>query len=186
MRIAIVSEHYYPQLGGITEHAYGQASEFARRGHEVTLITPRLLVQPRTVDHAPQREELFEILRIGRAYPFYVNGSEVGSTPASGSILPVTGDLMIGLETGESTPSLVDEVDLFDRALSQSEIQAIYNAGSAGKCKGSPTPTPTPTATPTATPTPTPGGRSTPTPRPRPTPAPRPVMQASIHARKAK
>src|SRR5713101_4755010 len=76
MRIAIVSEHYYPQLGGITEHAYGQASELARRGHEVTLITPRLLVQPRTVDHAPQREELFEILRIGRAYPFYVNGSE--------------------------------------------------------------------------------------------------------------
>ena len=76
MRIAIVSEHYYPQLGGITEHAYGQATELARRGHEVTLITPRLLVLPRTVDQAPPREELFEIVRVGRAYPFYVNGSE--------------------------------------------------------------------------------------------------------------
>ncbi len=76
MRIAIVSEHYYPQLGGITEHAYGQASELARRGHQVTLITPRLLLPPRTVDYAPPREELFEILRVGWAYPFYVNGSE--------------------------------------------------------------------------------------------------------------
>jgi phosphatidylinositol alpha-mannosyltransferase len=76
MRIAIVSEHYYPQLGGITEHAYGQATELARRGHQVTLITPRLLLPPRTVDPAPPREELFEIVRVGRAYPFYVNGSE--------------------------------------------------------------------------------------------------------------
>lgn len=76
MRIAIVSEHYYPQLGGITEHAYGQATELARRGHEVTLITPRLLLPPRTVDDAPPREERFEIVRVGRAYPFYINGSE--------------------------------------------------------------------------------------------------------------
>jgi phosphatidyl-myo-inositol alpha-mannosyltransferase len=76
VRIAIVSEHYYPQLGGITEHAYGQASELARRGHEVTLITPRLLLPPRPVDAAPPREERFEIVRVGRAYPFYINASE--------------------------------------------------------------------------------------------------------------
>jgi hypothetical protein len=30
---------------------------------------------------------------------------------------------------------LIDEVEVFNRALSASEIQAIYNAGSAGKCK---------------------------------------------------
>ena len=30
---------------------------------------------------------------------------------------------------------LVDEVEIFNRALSQSEIQAIYGAGSAGKCR---------------------------------------------------
>ena len=76
MRIAIVSEHYYPQLGGITEHVYGQASELARRGHEVTLITPKLLVPPRTVDDAPARPEAFEVLRVGTAYPFYINASE--------------------------------------------------------------------------------------------------------------
>jgi phosphatidylinositol alpha-mannosyltransferase len=86
MRIAIVSEHYYPQLGGITEHAYGQATELARRGHEVTLITPRLLVQPRTVDQAPPREEPFEIVRVGRAYPFYVNASEALLVSAIGRV----------------------------------------------------------------------------------------------------
>jgi len=30
---------------------------------------------------------------------------------------------------------LIDEVEIYNRALSQSEIQDIYNAGSAGKCK---------------------------------------------------
>ncbi len=86
MRIGIVSEHYYPQLGGITEHAYGQATELARRGHEVTLITPSLLLPPRTVDEAPPREELFEVVRVGRAYPFYINASE--ARLAVGPLLP--------------------------------------------------------------------------------------------------
>ncbi|MCH7808917.1 MAG: hypothetical protein IIB60_06805, partial [Planctomycetes bacterium] len=29
----------------------------------------------------------------------------------------------------------IDEVDIFNRALSATEIQAIFDAGSAGKCK---------------------------------------------------
>lgn len=32
-------------------------------------------------------------------------------------------------------PGLIDEVGIFNRALSEGEIQAIYQAGSAGKCK---------------------------------------------------
>ncbi len=32
----------------------------------------------------------------------------------------------------------IDEVEIFNRALSASEIQDIFNAGSAGKCKGDP------------------------------------------------
>ena len=39
MRIAIVTDYYYPMLGGITEHVHGQARELARRGHEVTVVT---------------------------------------------------------------------------------------------------------------------------------------------------
>jgi len=45
----------------------------------------------------------------------------------------------------------MDEVELFNRALSQTEIQSIVDAGSAGKCRPSPTPTPTASPTPTAT-----------------------------------
>ena len=33
---------------------------------------------------------------------------------------------------------LIDEVGIYNRALSASEIQAIFNAGSAGKCKPCP------------------------------------------------
>jgi hypothetical protein len=45
---------------------------------------------------------------------------------------------------------LIDEVSYYSRALSAAEIQAIYNAGSAGKCRVAPTPR-TATATATAT-----------------------------------
>lgn len=76
MKIAIVTDYYYPQLGGITEHVHGQATELTRRGHEVVLITPRLAMAPKTVDGADLPQRSFEIARVGRAWPFYVNGSE--------------------------------------------------------------------------------------------------------------
>ena len=79
LRIAIVSDYYYPQLGGITEQVHGQATELTRRGHEVTVIVPRLLVVPRTVDPEPP-PVIFEIQHIGVAYPSYVNGSETLQT----------------------------------------------------------------------------------------------------------
>ncbi len=49
----------------------------------------------------------------------------------------------------------IDEVAIYNRALSSSEIQSIYAAGSAGKCKTTTPPVVTPTPTP-ATPTPLP------------------------------
>ena len=49
------------------------------------------------------------------------------------------GDLYVGLRpydggAGTRFVGLMDEVSLYSRALSAAEIQAIYNAGSAGKC----------------------------------------------------
>jgi phosphatidylinositol alpha-mannosyltransferase len=76
MRIAIVSDYYYPQLGGITEHVHGQATELTRRGHEVTVIAPRLVHVPRIVDGDDVPERTFELTHVGRAFPFYMNGSE--------------------------------------------------------------------------------------------------------------
>src|SRR5262249_35552453 len=44
----------------------------------------------------------------------------------------------------DSFGGLVDEVEVHDRALSAGEIQAIYEAGSAGKCSGQLCATPPP------------------------------------------
>jgi phosphatidyl-myo-inositol alpha-mannosyltransferase len=75
VRIAIVSDYYYPQLGGITEHVHGQATELVRRGHDVTVVIPRMLRVPKLAD-GHDLQPPFELVRVGRAFPFYVNGSE--------------------------------------------------------------------------------------------------------------
>ena len=73
----------------------------------------------------------------GSTIKVFVNGSEVASKSISGSIVSVTDDFVIGrnVVNGRSFPGLIDEVELFDRALTQKKIQKIFNAGSAGKCK---------------------------------------------------
>jgi len=120
----------------------------------------------------------------GAALKLYVNGVLAGTTnttlipAASAQPLTIGAWQALNVGTVQFWNGLIDEVELFNRALSQSEIQAIVNASSSGKCRpgATPTPSPTPTLTPTPTPTPTPGGlRPTPTPRPRPTPVPRPT-----------
>ena len=68
-------------------------------------------------------------------YNFYINGQLVGT--ATGKTLGPTNDapLEIGQSgTCELFDGLLDEVSIYSRALSASEIAAIYNAGSAGKC----------------------------------------------------
>jgi hypothetical protein len=77
---------------------------------------------------------------------FYINGSLVFSNNI-GNITPQTSYPMnIGRRTGQPIGNgstfngLMDELSLYNRALSQTEIQAIYNAGSAGKCFASVSP----------------------------------------------
>ena len=106
----------------------------------------------------------------------YLDGVSVASLPdpTAGTFTRADGQNRIGsIAVACSTnryfwQGQIDEVEVFNRGLSASEVQAIYNAGSAGKCKTSPTPTPTPagtaTATPSATATGTPSGTATATP----------------------
>jgi len=69
----------------------------------------------------------------------YLNGTVV-QQQRLGVFTPLTtGDLWLGLRpydagAGLRYAGLMDEVSVYDRALSGSEILAIYNAGSAGKC----------------------------------------------------
>ena len=65
----------------------------------------------------------------GTTLRLYVNGTQVGSVPASGSIDVSTGALRIGGNAiwGEYFAGLIDEVRVYNRALSQAEIQTDMN-----------------------------------------------------------
>jgi hypothetical protein len=74
----------------------------------------------------------------GAMMRIYVDGVEKANMAVSGAIDAVSDPLVIGrnvVNTFDDWNGLIDEVELFNRALSQAEIQAIFDAGSAGKCK---------------------------------------------------
>ena len=77
----------------------------------------------------------------------YVNGAEVPAPLVGGSVnvitisdsdTPVTIGRNFCATTLDHFGGLIDEVELFNRELTSSEIQAIVNAGSAGKCRNRP------------------------------------------------
>src|SRR5260370_24737859 len=66
MRIALVTEFYYPHLGGVTEHVHNLALEFSSRGHEVTVVTANMAGQGRDPEF---------VRRAGTSPIVYSNGS---------------------------------------------------------------------------------------------------------------
>ncbi|HJX64840.1 MAG TPA: LamG domain-containing protein [Polyangia bacterium] len=67
----------------------------------------------------------------------YLNGVADGSATVSGTGLTCTNSLRLGADSsgGSLLNGIVDEVTLYDRPLTDSELMAIANAGAAGKCK---------------------------------------------------
>ena len=74
LRIALVTEYYYPHLGGVCEHVHFFAREARRRGHHVDVIT----------SHIPGAEHQPHVIRIGRSQPVYCNGSQARITVGLG------------------------------------------------------------------------------------------------------
>src|SRR5678810_13287 len=70
LRIALVTEYYYPHLGGVCEHVHFFAREARRRGHHVDVIT----------SHIPGAEEQPHVIRLGHSQPIYCNGSQARIT----------------------------------------------------------------------------------------------------------
>ena len=71
MRVALVSEYYYPDIGGMPEHVHQLGRSLAALGHSVTVITTEF---PGHVDLP--LETPFEVVRLGRASPpLITNGS---------------------------------------------------------------------------------------------------------------
>jgi hypothetical protein len=67
----------------------------------------------------------------------YVDGRLVGTNLMTFNTIQATSNLRIGCGYGgfRFFNGEIDEVSIYNRALSVGEIQSIYNAGSAGKCK---------------------------------------------------
>src|SRR4051794_5358425 len=70
LRIAVVTEYYYPHLGGVCEHVHFFAREARRRGHHVDVIT----------SHIPGAQPQPNVIRLGRSQPVYCNGSQARIT----------------------------------------------------------------------------------------------------------
>lgn len=71
MRIALVTEFYYPTLGGVQEHVYHLGRECERLGHEVAVITSRVDAADGLLpSHAEHNVHL-----IGRSLAVQMNGS---------------------------------------------------------------------------------------------------------------
>ncbi len=49
MRIALVTEYYYPHLGGVTEHVHNLAQLSSGRGHPTIVVTAHM--RPRRAAH---------------------------------------------------------------------------------------------------------------------------------------
>jgi phosphatidylinositol alpha-mannosyltransferase len=70
LRIALVSEYYYPHFGGVTEHVHFLRQELRKRGHHVDIVTSH-------IGEAPEEPGLF---RLGRSRRVFSNGSEARLT----------------------------------------------------------------------------------------------------------
>jgi hypothetical protein len=72
----------------------------------------------------------------------YVDGQPVATNSVPGSLARTTNNapLTIGASNsnGEFFKGLIDEVSIYNRLLSASEVAAVYSAGSSGKCLNTP------------------------------------------------
>jgi hypothetical protein len=77
----------------------------------------------------------FACVKDGTTYREYIDGELLAEDTGPVTGTPDYGPVEIGrYEFGAQLTGIVDELEVFHRALSTAEIQAIYNAGSAGKC----------------------------------------------------
>ena len=65
LRIALVAEDYYPQLGGIPEHVYNLALELQARGHTAIVVASHM---------GGDKEDPPFVHRIGKSIVIYANG----------------------------------------------------------------------------------------------------------------
>ena len=122
-----------PSAGSLRSDISGNGTNFDTLFAPANLLTPGEWAHVATTFNAGN-------------WKLYVNGVEVASKQSSitsiysnGPTTPSIGRDPVGYQY---FPGLIDEPSIYNRALSGTEIQAIYNAGTAGKCKPQCTPLP--------------------------------------------
>jgi phosphatidylinositol alpha-mannosyltransferase len=68
LRLGIVTEYYYPHLGGISEHVHNTAVRLRKKGHYVKIITSNL-------NGAESDARSQSLIRVGRSASIFGNGS---------------------------------------------------------------------------------------------------------------
>jgi len=75
MRIALVTEFYYPHLGGVTEHVHNLAKVYNAAGHPTIVVTSNMRMPKGTPDaHEYERDDPF-VRRVGTSRIIYSSGS---------------------------------------------------------------------------------------------------------------
>ena len=70
MKIGIVTEYFYPTVGGITENIYHFSKHLLKLGHDFRIITSQ------AGDYGPIDPEVINrVIKVGKRIPFFINGS---------------------------------------------------------------------------------------------------------------
>src|SRR6476660_9492645 len=75
MRVALVTEFYYPHLGGVTEHVHNLARTLIQSGHHAIVITSHMAELGRGHQLGDMDEDPSYVYRIGTSRVIYSYGS---------------------------------------------------------------------------------------------------------------
>lgn len=71
LKVGVVSEFYYPHMGGLSGDVHYACVEFAKKGYDVRLITSNVAPE----DNQMESPAGFKFIRLGKSLPVWANGS---------------------------------------------------------------------------------------------------------------
>lgn len=135
---------YYPEaIFAAHDEGGGDLNKwiFGLNGRLLTLLVDDPIVGVKFLGQVPFYPDLntwyhVALVRNGGALSAYVNGVLAGTNSINANILDANATLTIGQAEGIGyVNGMIDELAIYNRALTGTEIASIYSAGGAGKCR---------------------------------------------------
>jgi len=121
MRIAFVTEHFYPFIGGISEHTFHLAQSLAKN-NEVFVFAPHYS----GIKYVPLPETpLFNIVRIGKATFFPANGSMTAFTYTPSALFAFKDYLQMKFDIIHIQGSVVPTTPLFTSLSNPDAVKVV-------------------------------------------------------------